>query len=320
LWYKRWGNITDQDGTVTFGYGGNLYPDGLPANVGAVFYVAEPGGGHFSIQTNINNGSWAPIAGLNNVDANNDTAVGRIAAWTNSSAARTKIRIVGTDGGKSVKVLDAALFNDNVPNGLIVNDWVPDYGPGSATIQQILTTNLAVTAPIFAWWKPQLILFQKIGIDYSLQGALFDFFRTNTPNTDVVLCGIYPYVNQPEQGTADHSWLTNAMNYGFAFFDGRGPLGDTNQMVSRSWIAFDVVHATQSGYSAYDSVLSYWLGLDAFVRGNNISGSFAGDGSGLTNLSANAISGGLTANISVLAPGGGTNTLLFTNGILRAVR
>ncbi len=110
------------------------------------------------------------------------------------------------------------------------------------------------------------------------------------------------------------------MNYGFAFFDGRGPLGDTNQMTSRSWIAFDVVHATQAGYSAYDSVLSYWLGLDAFVRGNNVSGSFTGDGSGLTNLSANAISGGLTANISVLGPGGSTNTLLFTNGILRAVR
>jgi len=50
--------------------------------------------------------------------------------------------VVGNDSGKSVKVLDAALFNDSVPNGLIVNDWVPDYGPGSVTIQQILTTNL----------------------------------------------------------------------------------------------------------------------------------------------------------------------------------
>jgi len=56
------------------------------------------------------------------------------------------------------------------------------------------------------------------------------------------------------------------MKYGFAFFDGRGPLGDTNQMLSRGWIAFDVVHGTASGYSAYDSVLSYWLGFDAFVR------------------------------------------------------
>jgi hypothetical protein len=49
-------------------------------------------------------------------------------------------------------------------------------------------------------------------------------------------------------------------------------------------------------------------------------GSFAGNGDGLTNLSANAIAGGLTTNLAVLVPGGGTNMLCFTNGILRAVQ
>ena len=39
-----------------------------------------------------------------------------------------------------------------------------------------------------------------------------------------------------------------------------------------------------------------------------------------TNISANAIVGGLTTNIAVLGPGPRTNTLYFTNGVLRAVQ
>jgi len=40
----------------------------------------------------------------------------------------------------------------------------------------------------------------------------------------------------------------------------------------------------------------------------------------LTNLSANAITGGLSINLAVLVPGGGTNILCFTNDILRAIQ
>ena len=53
---------------------------------------------------------------------------------------------------------------------------------------------------------------------------------------------------------------------------------------------------------------------------NQFAGIFSGDGSGLTNLNANAVSNGLTTNIAVLTPDGGTNVLVFTNGILRAVQ
>ncbi len=43
------------------------------------------------------------------------------------------------------------------------------------------------------------------------------------------------------------------------------------------------------------------------------------NGAGLTALSANAITGGLTTNIAVLVPGGRTCTLHFTNGVLRVI-
>jgi hypothetical protein len=47
---------------------------------------------------------------------------------------------------------------------------------------------------------------------------------------------------------------------------------------------------------------------------------FTGNGAGLTNLPATAITGGLTINLAVLVPGGGTNTLCFTNGVLMAIQ
>jgi hypothetical protein len=49
-------------------------------------------------------------------------------------------------------------------------------------------------------------------------------------------------------------------------------------------------------------------------------GRFVGDGAGLINLSTDALTGGLTTNVPVLVPGGFTNTLVFTNGILRGVQ
>ncbi|MDB6024979.1 MAG: hypothetical protein JWM68_1202, partial [Verrucomicrobiales bacterium] len=51
----------------------------------------------------------------------------------------------------------------------------------------------------------------------------------------------------------------------------------------------------------------------------NGTGTFTGNGGGLTNLNANSIVGGLTTNLSVTTPTG-TKTLFFTNGVLRAVQ
>ncbi len=53
---------------------------------------------------------------------------------------------------------------------------------------------------------------------------------------------------------------------------------------------------------------------------NVIYGTFTGSGAGLKNVSANAITGGLTVNLAVLVSGGGTNTLCFTNGVLMAIQ
>jgi hypothetical protein len=66
---------------------------------------------------------------------------------------------------------------------------------------------------------------------------------------------------------------------------------------------------------------NWFTGVTIATNANNqFAGIFSGDGSGLTNLNANAVSDGLTTNLTVLAPDGSTNVLVFTNGILKAVQ
>ena len=62
------------------------------------------------------------------------------------------------------------------------------------------------------------------------------------------------------------------------------------------------------------------IGTSGFQTNTVIAGVISGDGGGLTNVPAGAITGGLTMNLAVLVPGGFTNILSFTNGILRAIQ
>jgi hypothetical protein len=76
-----------------------------------------------------------------------------------------------------------------------------------------------------------------------------------------------------------------------------------------------------------------WIGTNAFMTnavtmdtngvlttGPIAAASISGDGAALVNLSANAIVGGLTTDIVVRVPSGGSKTLYFTNGILMNVQ
>jgi hypothetical protein len=51
-----------------------------------------------------------------------------------------------------------------------------------------------------------------------------------------------------------------------------------------------------------------------------IAGAIYGNAGGLTNVPATAVSGGLTVNLAILVPGGATNILRFTNGILMQIQ
>ena len=62
-------------------------------------------------------------------------------------------------------------------------------------------------------------------------------------------------------------------------------------------------------------------GLTVATNANNaFTGAFTGSGAGLTNVPVSALFGGLTTNFAVLVPGGWTNTLCFTNGVLMTIQ
>jgi hypothetical protein len=259
LWFKSWAKITNAGGIVQFG-------DSV-ANIYGVHFVAEPGAGHFDVQTSPNGSAWTTV--IANVDANNSTQVGRSVWYTNSSVGLRAFRVVGTDAGSTIKILDASVINSTIPNGMLAVDWIPTSGPGSATLGQILSSNLNVTGPIMAAWNPRLILFQKIGFknaagDGTNLVRILEFWRTNNPNADVVLCGNYPVGSSPANDAITNAYTmrTNAMARGLAFFDGWAPFIDATNMFNRGWGPPPPgVHATPAGYAAYDNLLTDWLEL-----------------------------------------------------------
>jgi hypothetical protein len=87
---------------------------------------------------------------------------------------------------------------------------------------------------------------------------------------------------------------------------------------------FDLANGNHNIYignsgSSFDSS-TIRIGTSGFQTNTVIAGVISGDGGGLTNVPADAITGGLTTNLAVLVPGGFTNILCFTNGILRAIQ
>ena len=78
--------------------------------------------------------------------------------------------------------------------------------------------------------------------------------------------------------------------------------------------------ALLNGTNSFTGTNNFAGTLLATNANNVISGTFTGSGAGLANVPAAAITGGLTINLAVLVPGGGTNILCFTNGILQAIQ
>jgi hypothetical protein len=80
----------------------------------------------------------------------------------------------------------------------------------------------------------------------------------------------------------------------------------------------DLIAANELGGSLTVFTNSSTLSLNPGGGGPvaSFSGTYFGSGTGLTNVPPAAITGGLTASLPVLVPGGRTNTLIFQNGIL----
>ena len=252
------------------------------------------------------------------INANSATTKGIPTLWTNPAGPQQLNLALAEYGTGTNAVVNMGMWNNTVFNGLIMGIQCQN---GSTVSNEVLHVPSANTAPIYAAWQPDIILWEDI--EASFGQTDFTMFTTNMqnwvrfyfnqcPNTAVVLCGTYPTIPAgPAIWAQNMVIFTNAQlfaNQGLpvSYYDGYTPFENTNVMNSRGFFASaqnDGIHITSQGMTTYGYFLWRWFGLcDAQSIQNNYSGTFTGKGSGIT------------TNVSVSGL-----TFYITNGLIMQV-
>jgi hypothetical protein len=161
------------------------------------------------------------------------------------------------------------ILNTTVSNGIIVGrDATADSG-----WTNIMAVDSVVRTPIFRSWAADLALLQGIegtnAASTTQLTNLLTWHRTNTPATDLVLCGTYPVPSTSADVLGQNTILRNqAQLFGASYFDGWNPFGSgysaiTNVSIPRGFATTNAdVHYTVEGMDTYGYFLSRWLGLE----------------------------------------------------------
>ena len=313
-----------------------------PWNVVQVEYVQSPVGASFKLQTNngiggayVDCGATFPAVGTN----------GALFLWTNNAVTSEGIQLVQTGPGTNI-VPNMGAWNNTLSNSILVSER-------SASSSGWWNMNAVPTnwvGPIYAAQSPDIIFCQSIegsALSVTTNFQKWIGFYTNwVPNADLVVCGTYPVINSGADIALQNSIMrTNVINWSIsqgldiAYFDGQSPFIDTNNSIARGFLTpvTGDPHYNPSGCGAYSFFLSDWLdfegaqfllpqnlsaGLTNNASGVILSGTFTGNGSGLTNVSASSLTGGVTTNLQFTDGAVGllrTNTFYFTNGVLMKV-
>ncbi|HNQ73014.1 MAG TPA: hypothetical protein PKN95_05360 [Verrucomicrobiota bacterium] len=144
------------------------------------------------------------------------------------------------------------------------------------------------------------------------QSSTNDFVRLYVPCLSLRISGCFG-------GTLIHSMTPAADSQSAWLAVGNYHLGNMVQFSNGATLAGD------GGLSTYKTWSYRWKEVhqNGSLQGTflgDFQGVFQGNGAGLSSLSADAITGGLTANLEILTSAGTTNTLCITNGVIRAIR
>ncbi|MEK7609930.1 MAG: hypothetical protein AAB470_02320 [Patescibacteria group bacterium] len=257
-WYT-WCGFYDTSDYAQFSSGKRV-----PWNVVQVDYLEQPSGGDLGIYTNNTSvyGNYQLATTLNTYAA---TTNGRTAYFTNAGGAvfNTGSLMLSNISGVNW-VVNSGIHNTTVSNGIVIGKQA---APNArvAYMNQVKTNN---RGPIYAAWKPDLILFQVV--DYVDAPSWFStniaprlsFYTNVCPGVSVVLCGAYPFPGTPDTDLQD-CMRTNAVNYGMSYFDGYSPFQSfTNVCYPRGFTqGLTNMHYSPEGMMTYGYFLSKWLGL-----------------------------------------------------------
>ncbi len=356
-WLGPYTGTTNVNGTNRF-WGTFAPPQTQPWNIAEIDCAVGPDGSSWKLQTNSGdvNGVYAdtdmPVA-----VTSNSIVAGKSFYWTNPfGPMNINCQMVSLSRGTN-RFLNIALWDSTIKNGLIINEQQQSSSHPSEEIQNTNIMGVFMTnwnPCLILWESPETT--NTIG---PLTNVI-SFCQYSCPNADIVLCGDYPigpdnraaeqmklqYAKQynvayfdgwtPFESTNNmvargfyegidftHGSALGYQTYGYfltRYLMDENFLPQTIPGVAPAQILAGNLPATVTNTGPIALAQLPGAVLTNNQTGVTLSGAFTGNGGGLVNLSANAIAGGLTTNFAVLVPGRGTNTLCFTNGVLRAIK
>ncbi len=273
------GMIHDNDSQWPFTYyllsspGDSLTSNPYYSDVHEIYYARTALGGTFKIQSSTDGVSYSDVAGFTAVNAARPGSfdIGAVCCWTNNSLANTYLRVVCMAGGR-IPILGLGHRNQVLmaAGGVRLATAYETGGPDTSNVQ------LPIIAPIFQFINPDMcfnIGGQDCCYPWSKLYFMYDLFRTNTPNADVVLCGLFPMTTHAsaapfstlDQWIVALNGLTSAycVTNGWAYFDGHTPFGSYDDMVARGLSGGSPTdpHLRTEGYARYNEFLWSWLNL-----------------------------------------------------------
>jgi hypothetical protein len=227
----------------------------MPWDVLILGYAVYTNGSSFKVQTNNNNGgAWGDFSGtINTLGVGTNAAVWR---GTNSAGPKSFGWQWCSLSGGTNRILSYGIYNSTITNGFMLGV----QGEASAVVSDEVAISTNITAPIYAAWSPDLILWQDIDLTNTLTTYLptwASFYRTYVPNADVVLCDTYPAASDPTIPAQNNIIRTIAFQNGCSFFSSYGSFESTNVMSSRG-----LLYTGGNGDPHYPyayPIYSYWL-------------------------------------------------------------
>ncbi len=239
----------------------NLQPNGAVVTVG---YMTGPNEGDMNVDYYQYNGGAYLTNHLATLNCNSTVPAGAIYSWTNNLGTIPQYScIVLTASGTTnfIPVCMTGFFLPWQTNGvyLQVNSSCSSSGWTNYT-----EVPVAVRLPIDGGSPPDLLIMQSVenATNGNFFQQVYDYWRTNFPNTDIVLCGTYPILEQNLVVPVENVWTAYMQAEGKgAFYDAIPAFVSYSNLVFMG-IAADNTHLDNAGMMQWGADLWNWLALN----------------------------------------------------------
>jgi hypothetical protein len=238
-------------------------------------FIGQPTAGQIAIFTNfaagywsIQSNSWGLVCFTNLYQPFTNPV---FVCWTNAAGpAPTYVLVSNTAAIKTSFDQFQDGWDSTQGNGFSLGIWGHQgMGGGYLFFNDMLCTN--IVGPFLSRWSPTLILiFSSQSTNDSSYRVVKDMLKTWTPQSDVVLTGMWPYPGLTQSQMANfQNWeRRNCYSNHWAYFNPAPYFGGSvSNMYARGFISSDGAHLSLLGYRTYSTFLFNWMGLFDYSSG-----------------------------------------------------